>query len=194
MDSVEEEKKKKRKSNPKSRKKVSITAEELDEISTTEQTGTGEETTEKTVEKTAENKQQQQEEEEELEDELIISKPLISIGQEETKALLDTFDEQTLSRYEVFRRAHLPKTSMRRIVSNLVGPVPAPVAIVVSGVAKVFVGEIVEGALEVRDELKETGPCTPDHIRESFRRYQKRYKTMSSRIYSGVPSGSGGLI
>jgi transcription initiation factor TFIID subunit 11 len=184
MDSGEEEKKKK--PNPKSKKKVSIAAEDNEPVPATEQTA-------ETTEKTAENKQQQ-EEEEEVEDELIISKPLMSIGQEETKALLDTFDEQTLSRYEVFRRAHLPKTSMRRIVSNLVGPVPTPVAIVVSGVAKVFVGEIVEGALEFRDELKETGPCTPDHIRESFRRYQKRYKTMSSRIYSGVPSGSGGLI
>ena len=33
---------------------------------------------------------------------------------------------------------------MKKIVTSLVGPVPASVAIVVSGVGKVFVGEMVE--------------------------------------------------
>lgn len=182
MDSEGEEKKKKRKV----KKKVSI-VEELppNSLESREPTSSLQNN---------QREQGEQVEEEEEEDDTINLKPLQSIGQEETRALLDTFDETTLSRYEVFRRAHLPKTSMRRIVSNLVGPVPGPVAIVVSGVTKVFVGEIVEGALEVRDMLQETGPITPDHLRESFRRYQKRYATMSSRLYAGVPSGSGGLI
>lgn len=68
------------------------------------------------------------EEEEELEDD-VIAKPSQTIGREETKALLDTFDDVTLSRYEVYRRAHLPKATMKKVVSNLVGPIPASVAI-----------------------------------------------------------------
>jgi hypothetical protein len=53
----------------------------------------------------------------------------IAMNREETKALLDTFDEETLTRYEVFHQAHLPKAIMRNFVGNLVGPVPASVAI-----------------------------------------------------------------
>jgi hypothetical protein len=72
--------------------------------------------------------QQEEDDDEALEDD-VVAKPSQTIGREETKALLDTFDEITLSRYEVFRRAHLTKASMKKIVSNLVGPVPASVAI-----------------------------------------------------------------
>ena len=71
---------------------------------------------------------QEEEEDEALEDD-VVAKPSQTIGREETKALLDTFDEITLSRYEVFRRAHLTKATMKKIVSNLVGPIPASVAI-----------------------------------------------------------------
>lgn len=68
-------------------------------------------------------------EEEEEEEDDHVHKPLQSIGREETKALLDTFDQETLSRYEVFRRAHLPKSTMKKIVTGLVGPIPASVGI-----------------------------------------------------------------
>jgi hypothetical protein len=46
-----------------------------------------------------------------------------------SRRLLDTFDDETLNRYEAFRRAHLPKAQMRKLVSQMVGPVPASVAI-----------------------------------------------------------------
>ena len=75
-----------------------------------------------------------EEEEEELDDD-VVAKAAQTMNREETKALLDTFDEETLTRYEVFRRAHLPKAIMRKVVGNLVGPVPASVAI---GIALYF--------------------------------------------------------
>jgi transcription initiation factor TFIID subunit 11 len=45
---------------------------------------------------------------------------------------------------------------------------------VVSGVGKVFVGEMVESALDIMDERGDTGPIQPEHLREAFRRYQLR--------------------
>jgi transcription initiation factor TFIID subunit 11 len=53
----------------------------------------------------------------------------------------------------------------------------------VSGVAKVFVGEMVESALEVMDECGDTGPITPAHLREAFRRYQKK-AGLENRLYN----------
>ncbi|KAJ3260310.1 transcription initiation factor TFIID subunit 11 [Boothiomyces macroporosus] len=130
-----------------------------------------------------EQKEEKEEEEEEIDDE-VEAMPSKSIGREETKALLDTFDEETLNRYEAFRRAHLPKATMRKVVANLVGPVPASVAIVVSGVGKVFVGEMVESALEIMDEWGHTGPITPEHLREAFRRYQKERGLIKNKNYT----------
>lgn len=121
--------------------------------------------------------------EEEPEDDIHEAKASQTLSRHETKALLDTFDDTTLERYEVFRRAHLPKSVMRKQVSLLIGPVPTSVAIVVSGVAKIFVGEMVEGALEVMDERKETGSVTPGALREAFRRYKKRTGTMTTKLY-----------
>ena len=43
--------------------------------------------------------------------------------------------------------------------------------IIAAGMSKVFVGELVEGALSVAAEWKENnGPILPSHIRESYRR------------------------
>ncbi len=54
--------------------------------------------------------------------------------------------------------------------------VSADVIIAVSGMAKVFVGEIVELALDVQLKWNETGALHPKHIREAFRVYKKTNK------------------
>ena len=45
-----------------------------------------------------------------------------------------------------------------------------------SGMAKVFIGEIVEQALDIQQKTNETGPLHPKHIREAFRFYKKSEK------------------
>ena len=50
-----------------------------------------------------------------------------------------------------------------------------PVAQVVAGVAKVFVGEIVEKARHIQQNRGETGPLSPDHLRQAYREYQEEH-------------------
>ncbi|KAL9255567.1 Transcription initiation factor TFIID subunit 11-like protein [Drosera capensis] len=45
-----------------------------------------------------------------------------------------------------------------------------PTTIVVSGIAKMFVGELVETARVVMTERRESDPIRPSHIREAYRR------------------------
>ncbi len=49
-------------------------------------------------------------------------------------------------------------------------PVNVKMAIVMAGITKVFVGEIVETARTAMEEWGETGPIRPRHIREAYRR------------------------
>jgi transcription initiation factor TFIID subunit 11 len=45
---------------------------------------------------------------------------------------------------------------------------------VISGFAKVFVGEIVERAKEVQMLHGDEGPLAPEHLREAWRLYKER--------------------
>ncbi|KAH9293673.1 hypothetical protein KI387_041113, partial [Taxus chinensis] len=60
-------------------------------------------------------------------------------------AILKKFTPEQMERYESFRRSGFQKANMRRLLQNIAGcPVSMPMTIVMSGVAKMFVGELVE--------------------------------------------------
>ncbi|KAL0355277.1 UNVERIFIED_CONTAM: Transcription initiation factor TFIID subunit [Sesamum radiatum] len=77
-----------------------------------------------------------------------------------------------MSRYESFRRSGFQKSNMKRLLTSITGSakISIPMTIVVSGIAKMFVGELVETARVVMAERKDTGPIRPCHMREAYRR------------------------
>ncbi|KAD6453127.1 hypothetical protein R6Q59_015051 [Mikania micrantha] len=88
------------------------------------------------------------------------------------QSILSQFTEDQMSRYESFRRSGFQKSVMKRLLGSITGSnkISMPMTIVVSGIAKIFVGELVETAKVVMRERKESGPIRPCHIREAYRR------------------------
>ncbi|XP_068658681.1 transcription initiation factor TFIID subunit 11-like [Aristolochia californica] len=88
------------------------------------------------------------------------------------QAILSQFTEEQMSRYESFRRSGFQKANMKKLLASITGnpKISVPMTIVVSGIAKMFVGELVEMARIVMTERKESGPIRPSHIREAYRR------------------------
>ncbi|TFY67484.1 hypothetical protein EVJ58_g1590 [Rhodofomes roseus] len=97
-----------------------------------------------------------------------------SQSKDNLKVLMDNFSPEQYDRFEAYRRHALPKQAVRKVIQQTLGQQASmPVAQVVAGFAKVFVGEVVEKARIVQERRGETGPLSPDHLREAYRMYQK---------------------
>ncbi|KAI0699525.1 hTAFII28-like protein conserved region-domain-containing protein [Cerioporus squamosus] len=97
-----------------------------------------------------------------------------SQSKDNLKVLMDNFSPEQYDRFEAYRRHALPKQAVRKVIQQATGQqVSQPVAQVVAGFSKVFVGEIVEKARSVQARRGESGPLSPDHLREAYRMYQE---------------------
>lgn len=95
---------------------------------------------------------------------------------EKMQILWSQFTEEQLNRYEMFRRSTFPKASIKRLMQSISGAsVSQNVVIAMSGIAKVFVGELVEEAIRIQKRYGESGPVEPKHLREAYRVVKTRH-------------------
>ncbi|KAI5184305.1 transcription initiation factor TFIID subunit 11 [Nematocida homosporus] len=91
--------------------------------------------------------------------------------------------EDELVRYGTFRRTGFNKPGIRKFVSQVLGQTCNPnFAIVLSGIAKVFVSELVEEAKKVQSEWEEPGELMPSQIHEAYRRLYHRMPNMGAPL------------
>uniref|UniRef100_A0A060SYF6 Transcription initiation factor TFIID subunit 11 n=1 Tax=Blastobotrys adeninivorans TaxID=409370 RepID=A0A060SYF6_BLAAD len=107
---------------------------------------------------------------------------------EKMKLLLSNFNEEQMSRYEAFRRANINRSAVKKLANAVLGQsITGNVAVGLSGMSKVFVGEIVEKARDVQlrmdhvdtiDDYETERPLRPEHLREAWRLYKLENRTV----------------
>lgn len=118
----------------------------------------------------------------------------IYAAQQRSMGLLShLMDEDQLERHMASRRGSLNKGSVRKLVNHVLSQtVNQHIVMAVSGVGKVFVGEMVEQARAVQRERRESGPIQPVHLYEAYRRY-KLAQERPGHYPPGLSSGAPGL-
>ena len=105
-----------------------------------------------------------------------------AVMRENMKALVSAFSDKQFDQYEIFRRAAFPRSRIRTIMQGVCGSaVPPSAVIAMAGMAKVYVGEVVEEACEARERCGDEGPLRPKHIREAARQLRKKDAILSSK-------------
>ncbi|KAK9483475.1 hTAFII28-like protein conserved region-domain-containing protein [Lipomyces starkeyi] len=105
------------------------------------------------------------------------------MSQEQIKLLISSFTDDQMERYETFRRANISRGGVKKLANAVLNQsITNNVAVAISGFSKVFMGEVIERALDVQrridpqDPLNPYAPPTPllpEHIREAWRLYKQ---------------------
>ncbi|KAL6121670.1 taf11 [Nucleospora cyclopteri] len=92
-----------------------------------------------------------------------------------TQKLISEMSPEDQQRYEIFRRSNFVKGTIKKYINQVIGQAVNPNMVIgVSGLAKVFVGELVTEAKAIQEEQHMTGPLLPVHINEAMRKLHKK--------------------
>eukprot|EP00871_Galdieria_phlegrea_P004477 jgi/Galph1/502/GphlegSOOS_G5199.1 len=102
------------------------------------------------------------------------------------REIFQSLNEEDQERYEYYRQGDLDKNKVKKLVSTVNPSLSMlqpdnPFIIGVKGLGKLYAGELVELAVEIRNERGEQGAIRPAHLREAYRRMQKHGKTPGSK-------------
>ncbi|OQR83177.1 hypothetical protein ACHHYP_15006 [Achlya hypogyna] len=149
----------------------------------TETLDAGAETAEDENEDTAEEDGGNEEEDEDMGDE--------ETGPMAMLRFIQAMPEADVRRHEQFRRSHFDKNVIKRCMTQVieeasvgerrVPPVHNAMSIVMSGLTKMFVGELIAEARKIMAHAGDEGPIRPHHLREAHRKYYKRHPLVRGR-------------
>lgn len=104
--------------------------------------------------------------------------------QEQMKLMMSLLDEDQLQRYETFRRVAFSRPAIKKLIVRVLDQqVNQNSVIIIAGIAKVFVGELVEEARRVMESQLEEGPIQPSHLLEAHRRLKTAGLASGSTLY-----------
>ncbi|RZC49804.1 hypothetical protein C5167_018235 [Papaver somniferum] len=135
--------------------------------------------------KTSNKEDEDEEEDENMDVDLVKFTPTgVPAKMAKMQEILSQLTDEQMSRYESFRRSGFQKANMKKLLASIIGTpkISVPMTIVVSGIAKMFVGELVETGKMVMTERGETGPIRPCHIREAYRRLKLEGKVPKKSV------------
>ncbi|KAH3676095.1 hypothetical protein WICMUC_002392 [Wickerhamomyces mucosus] len=89
---------------------------------------------------------------EETNEEELDQEPIEELDQDERlRLLLENLDDEQMARYSTYRRSTINKNNLRKIINSILNQsVSHSVAIAISGISKIFIGEIIEKAKDIK--------------------------------------------
>lgn len=126
------------------------------------------------------------------------------------KLLLSSFSTTQMTRYETFRRANLNKNGIKKLANSVLNQsITGNVAVALSGLSKIFVGEVIEKARELRTIQNATkkeestssnsqteqqeSPLRPDELRNAIRILRQENKFVNFNIPNAQWRRQGGF-
>lgn len=106
---------------------------------------------------------------------------------ERLRQLFAQFTPEQHARYTEYTRSNFPHRKISRLMSGITNSsINKNMTVVMSGISKIYVGELVELARSVMAERGAYGPIRPEHLREAYRRMKQEGKVPRTGVNSNV--------
>ncbi|KAK4528254.1 hypothetical protein GAYE_SCF54G6190 [Galdieria yellowstonensis] len=122
----------------------------------------------------------------EEESDAVADEEIVRLQKQKDRERFASLDEEEQERYEYYRMGDLDKNKVKKLVAtanpalSMMQP-DNPFIIAVKGLGKLYAGQLVEMAINIRNERGEQGAIRPVHLKEAYRRQQKAGKTPKYR-------------